>query len=157
MIQDNTDSSHRRGLFGMAQPSSGYLTEDAYIEHRWAQDDLIRKEFEKHHNHVEAHHRELRNDLDTVKSDVGQLKIDVKELKEDVRQLKVDVAELKVDFQRMQGRMYNQSIRNLFIRITPIGVYRPGIGLVMPTDFPKNAHDFWKLRAPRNSSQSTFS
>ncbi len=133
----------------MAQSSWSYLTEDAYVEHRWAQDDLIRKEFEKHHNHVEERHRELRTDLDNVNSEVEQLKIDV-------RQLKVDVGELKVDFQRLQGRLHNQSIRNLFIRITPIGVYQPGIGLVMPARFPKNAHDFWKLRTPRSSSQSTY-
>lgn len=147
----------------MAQSSWSYLTEDAYVEHRWAQDDLIRKEFEKHHNHVEERHREVRTDLDGVKGDVEQLKGDVRQLKydveglkKDVRQLKVDVGELKVDFQRLQGRLHNQSIRNLFIRITPIRVYQPGIGLVMPARFPKNAHDFWKLRTPRSSSQSTY-
>jgi hypothetical protein len=80
MIHEESDLSHRRALLGMAQADPGYLTEDAYIEHRWKQDDLIRKEFEKHHNHVERRHRELRDDLDTVKGEIRQLQADVKEL-----------------------------------------------------------------------------
>jgi hypothetical protein len=133
----------------MAQASSRYLTTDAYIEHRRAQDDLLRQEFEKHHNQLETRHRELREDLDNVKADVRELKVDFGELK-------VDFGELKVDFQRMQGQMYNRSIRNLFVRITPIGIYQPGTGLVIPARFPKNAHDFWNLRSPRTVSQCTY-
>lgn len=133
----------------MAQPSSGYLTEDAYMEHRWAQDNLIRKEFEKHHNHVEARHRELREDLDNVKADV-------KELKDDVRQLKVDVSELKVDLQRMQSKGNNRAIPNALWPIDEIGVYQPGTGLVMPSRFPRNAKEFWELKTPRTASQSAY-
>jgi hypothetical protein len=140
---DDADPLQQRHLFDMAQANVEYLTTEAYIEHRWAQDDLIRKEFEKHHNQLETRHRELREDLDNVKADV--------------RELKVDFGELKVDFQRMQGQMYNRSIRNLFVRIEPIGIYQHDIGLVMPARFPKNAHEFWNLRAPRNASQCMYS
>jgi hypothetical protein len=141
----------------MAQASVEYLTTEAYIEHRWAQDDLIRKEFEKHHNQLETRHRELREDLDNVKADIRELKVDFGELKVDFGELKVDFGELKVDFQRMQGQMYNRSIRNLFVRIEPIGTYQHGTGLVMPERFPKNAHEFWNLRAPRNASHCAYS
>jgi chromosome segregation ATPase len=155
----------------MAQASVEYLTTEAYIEHRWAQDDLIRKEFEKLHNQLETQHRELRKDLDNVKKDVRELKVDfgelredldnvkkdVRELKVDFGELKVDFRELKVDFQRMQGQMYNRSIRNLFVRIEPIGIYQHGTGLVIPERFPKNAHEFWNLRAPRSASNCNYS
>jgi hypothetical protein len=147
---DDADPLQQRHLFDMAQANVEYLTTEAYIEHRWAQDDLIRKEFEKHHNQLETRHRELREDLDNVKADVRELKVDFGELK-------VDFGELKVDFQRMQGQMYNRSIRNLFVRIEPIGIYQHDIGLVMPARFPKNAHEFWNLRAPRNASQCMYS
>src|SRR5271170_6265674 len=71
--RDDADSSQQRRLFDMAQASVEYLTTEAYIEHRWAQDDLIRKEFEKHHNQLETRHRELREDLDNVKADIREL------------------------------------------------------------------------------------
>lgn len=124
-----------RVLSGMAQSNPRYLTEDAYRQEQRAQDDFLSKEFEKQYNRTETRHRELRDDH---------------------RKLRNDLDELKVEFQQMKGRMYNQSVRTLFLRITPIGVYQPGTGLVMPARFPKNAHDFWKLRAPRTSSQSTY-
>jgi hypothetical protein len=117
-----TNQIPRSDDFGM---DIAYLTEDAYIDYRRRQDDLLQREFEnirqefaKQHNHFE---------------------------------------ELKVDFLRMQGQMHNRSIRNLFLNIEPIGINQPGTGLVMPTLFPKRAYDFWRLRAPRTSAESTYS
>lgn len=138
-----------RVLSGMAQSNPRYLTEDAYRQEQRAQDDFLSKEFEKQYNHTETRHRELRDDHRALRDDH-------RELRDDHRKLRNDLDELKVEFQQMKGRMYNQSVRTLFLRITPIGVYQPETGLVMPARFPKNAHDFWKLRAPRTSSQSTY-
>jgi len=126
----------------MAQASPEYIALDAYIDLRGKQDDLIRKEFEKQHDHFEDRCNGLREDIENVKVNISLLQVEVREL--------------KVDVNRMQGQMYNRSIRNLFTRIAPIGIYQSDTGLVMPTKLTKNAHDFWKLRAPRTSSRSTY-
>jgi predicted nuclease with TOPRIM domain len=87
----------------MAQASPEYITLDTYLDLRGKQVDLIRKEFQKQHDHFEDRCNGLREDIENVKVNI--------------RLLQVEVGELKVDVNRMQGQMYNRSIRNLFTRI----------------------------------------
>lgn len=67
-------------------------------------------------------------------------------LEDDVAVLKTDVNrrfnEQRVDFERLHNRSQNSAIRNPFMMIHPILIYRPGIGMIMPDRFPCDTQEF---------------
>lgn len=168
----------------IAQADLRYLTKDEYILDRRKQDDLLRAEFLNQRRLIEdgferfgaaladvkddlAHVKDdlagVKDDLAGVKDDVRNLKVDlagVKDdlagVKDDVRNLKVDMGEVKARLDRFDKRKMNTTAYLPWHRLTPIGVYVPGIGFRTPDYFPKNASSFLKLRSPKRSKDSMY-
>jgi hypothetical protein len=149
----------------MAKDLSTYLTEDDFVDSRIRQDKLLHEEFGK----VWARVNELKEEyeteskvvleecakigvkLDLVDQRLGQ-RIDSVDERLGQRIDRVDerLVELNVNILRISRQQYNNRLTNLYARLEPIPVYRPGEGILMPTVFPKNAYDFWHLKSPKS-------
>jgi chromosome segregation ATPase len=93
---------------------------------------------------------QVKDEVGQVKDEVGQVKDEVGQVKDEVGQVKDRLGYLEARLSQMDGRSYNKLRYLPWHDITSIGIFRPGIGMETPADFPKTIKAFWSLKSPRN-------
>lgn len=160
----NATGQHRVITTNTTATTMAPLTRDEYVDLRNRQDQQLRSEFTSIRGELTSirgciddlivdveelkhEHAESKANIAAIQAELHEFKTEMYDFKSDMYDFKIDMYEFKAQTYQFQAQMRNSLLKNPTLPIQPVVQWKNGQQAI-PTQFPRNAKEFYSLREP---------